>query len=734
MPSTASASARTRQSSPQLKKAFERRPGRRRKNTSSPTSSPRSPKQNGAVGINASTGEDSTQYFWSMPSNRLELWAYLESQRIGHPVEREFYKERDVVQEERRMRIDSSPIGRMVEQFLATAYVAHPYGRPGVGWESEISQVTATEAEAFHKKYYVPSNIVIAVVGDVKASTAMPILERYFAPIPAGPKPEPMTTIEPPQFAEKSVVIREATQPFYIEGYHRPDYRDPDDAVYDAITDIFSNGRTARLYRSLVRDQQIAAEAEGFSGFPGDKYPRPLRRLRRSPPRPHARRDARRHPQRARPAEERQTSPTTSSPASRPAPGPTCCAASPTTKASPTSSPNTRPATATGASSSASSTASTPSTKPTSAASPTRSSSPATAPARRSTSSPRNEIRSHPDCQRLNACPSASRRCEMKRHLDNTSCRHSSHGCARYCTVSGAAQTAAAKPAATAKPAAAQPWKKIPIPPLHAFKPEQPKRIELANGLVIFLQEDHELPFINGTILIRGGSRDEPADKVGLVSLYGETWRTSGTATIDGDKLDDELENKAASIETGGGTRHHVRQLVEPQGRLRHRLRRDHGSAAASRPSRPTSCYLAKRQMDTGISRRNDDASDIATREAVKLVYGPTNPYARQAEYATVDAVTLDDLKAWHDKTVVPNGMIVAVSGDFDSAAMEAKLRAAFEPLPARRHSSRPANVTSPTPAAASTSPKRPTSTNPTSSSSASAPSAATPTTTRSAS
>jgi predicted Zn-dependent peptidase len=228
---------------------------------------------NGAVGVNASTGEDSTQYFWSMPSNRLELWAYLESQRIGQPVEREFYKERNVVQEERRMRVDSSPIGRMVEEFLATAYVAHPYRRPNVGWESEISQVTATEAADFHAKYYVPGNIVIAVVGDVKASDAMPILERYFSKIPAGPKPEPMTTIEPPQVAEKTVIIREATQPFYVEGYHRPDYRDADDSVYDAIADIFSNGRTARLYRSLVRDQVIAAEAQGFSGFPGDKYP-----------------------------------------------------------------------------------------------------------------------------------------------------------------------------------------------------------------------------------------------------------------------------------------------------------------------------------------------------------------------------------------------------------------------------------------------------------------------------
>ncbi|TCK73995.1 M16 family metallopeptidase [Acidipila rosea] len=228
---------------------------------------------NGATGLNAETSLDATQYYWSMPSNRLELWAYLESDRIANPIPREFYKERSVVMEERRMRVDSNPIGKMVEQFLAAAYVAHPYHRPGVGWESELSQITATEADTFHKTYYVPSNIVVAVVGDVKAAEVMPMLEKYFGRIPAGPKPEEMTTVEPPQTAEKSVILREPTQPLYLEGYHRPDYRDPDDAVYDAIQDIFSNGRTSRLYRSLVRDQQIAAEAEGFSGFPGNKYP-----------------------------------------------------------------------------------------------------------------------------------------------------------------------------------------------------------------------------------------------------------------------------------------------------------------------------------------------------------------------------------------------------------------------------------------------------------------------------
>jgi zinc protease len=249
-------------------------------------------------------------------------------------------------------------------------------------------------------------------------------------------------------------------------------------------------------------------------------------------------------------------------------------------------------------------------------------------------------------------------------------------------TLGANAQSAPAKPETVPKPAATeQPWKKIAIPPLHAFKPVQPRRIELANGLVIFLQEDHELPFINGSILIRGGSRDEPDAKVGLVSIYGETWRTSGTATVDGDKLDDQLEAKAASIETGGGTASTSLTWSSLKG--------DFDSVFTStmdlllHPTFKTDkLQLAKSQAETEISRRNDDASGIATREAVKLVYGARNPYARRSEYATVDAITLDDLKAWHDKTVLPNNMIVAISGDFDGASMEAKLRAAFEPLP----------------------------------------------------
>jgi predicted Zn-dependent peptidase len=208
-----------------------------------------------------------------MPENRLELWAWLESGRLADTVPREFYKERDVVYEERRMRVDSNPIGRLLEQFVATAYVAHNYGRSNIGWPSEVKQITATEAMDFHKKFYVGGNIVVAIVGDIDAQAALPMLEKYFSRVPAGAKPEEMTTEEPPQFAEKSVVIREQTQPFYIEGYHRPSYRDPDDAIYDAIADILSNGRVSRLYRRLVEQQQIAAEAQGFSPYPAEKYP-----------------------------------------------------------------------------------------------------------------------------------------------------------------------------------------------------------------------------------------------------------------------------------------------------------------------------------------------------------------------------------------------------------------------------------------------------------------------------
>jgi len=229
--------------------------------------------QNGGEDMNAFTTWDETAYHYSLPENRFELWAYLESERFLHPVLREFYKERDVVIEERRMRTDSNPFGRLLEQFTATAFTAHPYHRPTIGWMSDLNRFSATDAQHFFDKYYVPSNMVVAIAGDINPTQAIPILEKYFGRLPARPHPDETTTVEPPQDAERRVVIIDPSQPIYIEGYHRPDFRSKDDAVFDAITDLLSEGRTSRLYRSLVRDKKIASFSEGFTGFPGVKYP-----------------------------------------------------------------------------------------------------------------------------------------------------------------------------------------------------------------------------------------------------------------------------------------------------------------------------------------------------------------------------------------------------------------------------------------------------------------------------
>jgi len=186
---------------------------------------------------------------------------------------REFYKERNVVMEERRMRTDSQPTGRLFEQFGAAAFTAHSYGRPVVGWASDLGAFSATDARAYFDTYYVPANMVVTVVGDVRTSEVLPMVERYFGRLAARPKPEPLRTEEPAQKGERQVVLKEPAQPFYMEGYHKPGAADADDAVYDVIGQILSVGRTSRLYRALVRDQRIAASAAGFSGYPGDKYP-----------------------------------------------------------------------------------------------------------------------------------------------------------------------------------------------------------------------------------------------------------------------------------------------------------------------------------------------------------------------------------------------------------------------------------------------------------------------------
>ncbi len=238
----------------------------------------------GGVGLNAGTGCDATMYFYNLPSNKLELWMSLESDRYLNPVLREFFKEKDVVMEERRLRTESNPYGKLFEEFLSTAYKAHPYGEPIIGHMSDIQAYTRQDAEKQFREYYVPNNLIIGIVGDVKPKEVIKLAETYFGQLPGGPEPKPVVTVEPEQLGERRTQVEDKAQPFLVIGYHKPSATHPDDAVFDAISDYLGGmsmsrmgfggmNRSSRLYKSLVKEKKIAVAALAIPGLPGAKYP-----------------------------------------------------------------------------------------------------------------------------------------------------------------------------------------------------------------------------------------------------------------------------------------------------------------------------------------------------------------------------------------------------------------------------------------------------------------------------
>jgi len=228
--------------------------------------------KNGGTGLNAFTSADGTGYFYSLPQNRAELWFNLEADRFKNPVFREFYVEKDVVMEERRMRTDSSPVGRLLEEFLAVAYTAHPYGNPVVGWPSDIEATTITDARRFYNTFYVPENITIAIAGDVDPDHIKELARQYFGDMAAGEPAPGLNTIEPEQRGERRFIIEEESQPFLLTGYHTVSQVHEDAAALQLLGSIISQGRTSRLYKRLVEDEQLALAVQAFNGFPGTKY------------------------------------------------------------------------------------------------------------------------------------------------------------------------------------------------------------------------------------------------------------------------------------------------------------------------------------------------------------------------------------------------------------------------------------------------------------------------------
>jgi len=227
--------------------------------------------RNGASGFNAFTGPDTTTYLVKLPSNKLELWAWLESDRIRSPVLREFYSERDVVMEERRRSVDNSPEGTLYEQFKAALYIAHPYGRPIIGWESDIEFLPKDAVRDFLKTYYSPNNTVVAIVGNIEPEKVYRTIKKYFSDIPAQYIPPRVSTREPPQKGERRLQVEMDANPSRMIGFHKPSIGHKDDYIFDIIDSVLTHGRTSRLYKSLVLEKGIAVSASGF-GAGGNRY------------------------------------------------------------------------------------------------------------------------------------------------------------------------------------------------------------------------------------------------------------------------------------------------------------------------------------------------------------------------------------------------------------------------------------------------------------------------------
>lgn len=226
----------------------------------------------GDSGMNAMTSTDYTGYVVSLPSNRLEAWMVIESDRFKNAVLREFYRERSVVMEERRMG-ESDPNRLMFETLLTNAFSAHPYHNPTIGWMDDLQRLTRTDADEFFRTFYVPNNAVLTVVGDVKPAEVIKLAEKYFGGWERRQLPERNYTKEPAQKSEKIVNVFFKAKPALRIGYHNPGMNNPD--IYPLIMtlEVLSNGKTGRFYKNLVEGKELALYAGAFNALPGARYP-----------------------------------------------------------------------------------------------------------------------------------------------------------------------------------------------------------------------------------------------------------------------------------------------------------------------------------------------------------------------------------------------------------------------------------------------------------------------------
>lgn len=689
---------------------------------------------NGGVGLNATTGKDLTSYFLSLPSNRLELWARQESSRLIAPVFREFYKERAVVAEERRMAM-SKGSGRLFEQFMATAFVAHPYRLPTVGWMSDITTIPLSAVRAFFKKYYSPSNMVGTIVGDIDIQATRTLLRKTFGRIPSGAAPPPVRTVEPKQTGERRVRVHFHTSPQVLIGYHKPTAPHAHDDVFDVIESLLTQGPSSRLYRALV--QKRFAQSIWASSLPGSRFPN-IFTLGATPIAPHTTktiediiykelerlktelvstkelqkvrnsiamsflrglrsnnglasqlsyfqsitgdwRYATRHNerlQRITPQLIRRVARLYFKRSNR-------------TVATLV---QTRPKASKGAfwghSRRATQTKKSPQARYRSLVLRFRRLLQMLRSFRKKKPTP--ALRAQYKKLMLQARTLAMSIRTLKKKLTQArkvrgakkKKKQSASSPGQTARVARAIRTALNRIQNVSIQLGSLP-KELQAHPATlkyktlTFTPPKPTIVKLKNGLTLYLLEDKELPLIDFFVLVKTGRVYDPKGKVGLGEMTGRVMRTGGFGSLTGRQLDEALAFRAARLESRINAEDGFAHLSIHRKDLKWGLHKLSGMLRTPRFPK-NKINLQRVRMMERIRRYNDQPFRLAIHQFRKLVYGAKHRRAQRPTPLSVISIKRPDLVAFHQKYYHPNNMHMAIVGDFSTAQLLKQLRSVF--------------------------------------------------------
>ncbi len=617
----------------------------------------------GGTGLNATTGKDLTSYFINLPSNRLELWAHQEASRLAAPVFREYYRERDVVIEERRMAM-SRGMGRLYEQFIAAAFSAHPYRFPTVGWPSDLGVLPLSEVRKFFLRYYVPSNMVGAIVGDIDIEQTKALLQRTFALIPKGETPPEVHTREPKQQGERRVQVRFDAGPSVMIGFHKPTAPHKDDYIFDVIENLLTSGRTSRLYKALVK-ARIAQDISA-SSYPGARYPN-LFTFSAQPIAPHTTQDIEKVLYRE--LDLLKTTPVTAKELQnvknelimqqikglRSNEG---------------------------------------------LASQLTYSQAAIGDWRYFTNHYKEIEKITPyDVMRVAKTYLVESNRTVGTLVRDTTISKApvrmrgprSARRRRRLTHKSPAVAAAQRKRADEQMKALLASTPVPSPTLRPlpqglrrhpsqikavalrFTPPKPTILRLKNGMLLYLMEDRELPLVDIFAITQTGRLYDPPGKTGLAEIVGTTLRSGGSGDLDPDALNEAVEEKAARLESSIGQETGLARLSVHRKDLLWGLQR---LAAMLRTPRfaQERIDLKKAQMLEQYRRRNDNPFAIGFRQLRRAIYGKDSRWAQIADPTTLKAIQRADLIAFHKRYYVPNNIRLAIVGDFNTQAMRAAL------------------------------------------------------------